>query len=62
MWIQNAETGETRCKIFKGNNFGYAARAAFEFSGEQRVKTDQIWDIMSVNDVGFAYDPKKPIT
>ena len=61
IWIQNIETGENRCKIYKGINFGFAGRAAFEFSGEQRVKTNQIWDIMSVNDIGFAYDPKNPI-
>jgi len=61
IWIQNSTTGETKCKIFKGNNFGFAGRAAFEFSGEQRVKTNQIWDIMSVNDMDFIHDPKVPI-
>jgi len=32
IWIQNSVTGETKCKIFKGNDFGYASREAFEFS------------------------------
>tara|TARA_R110000824_G_scaffold62527_2_gene165501 strand:- start:780 stop:995 length:216 start_codon:yes stop_codon:yes gene_type:complete len=62
IWVQNSETGEVRCKIVKGNDFGHAGRAAFEFSGELRVKTNQIWYIMLVNDVGFTYDPKSPIT
>ena len=61
IWIKNSVTGEVKCKIVKGNNFGYAGRGAFEFSGEQRVKTDQIWYIMSVSDVGFAHDPEVPI-
>jgi len=61
IWVKNSETGEVRCKIFKGSNFGYAARGAFELSGEQRVKTGQIWYIMSVNDVDFTHDPKVTI-
>jgi len=61
IWVQNSKTGEVRCKLVKGNNFGYAGRAAFEYSGELRVKTDQIWYIMSVNDVDFTHDPKVPI-
>ena len=61
IWVKNNETGEVRCKIFKGRNFGQAARAAFELSGKQSVKTDQIWYIMSVNDVDFTHDPKVPI-
>ena len=61
IWVKNSVTGEVRCKIFKGKNFGFAGRDAFELSGKQRVKTDQIWDIMSVNDVDFTHDPKVPI-
>ena len=61
IWVKNSATGEVRCKIFKGRNFGYAARGAFELSGKQRVKTGQIWYIMSVNDVDFTHDPKVPI-
>ena len=61
IWVRNSVTGEVRCKIFKGSNFGYAAREAFELSGKQRVKTGQIWYIMSVNDVDFTHDPKVPI-
>ena len=61
IWVQNAETGETRCKVYKGINFGFAIGAAFEFSGQQRVKTNQIWYIMSVNDAGFTHDPKIPL-
>ena len=62
IWVQNLETGETRCKMTKAASFGRAGWAAFQFSGDLRVKTDQMWDIMSVNDVGFSHDPKKPIT
>ena len=62
IWVQNLETGETRCKMVKTHSFGRAGWAAFKFSGDLRVKTDQVWDIMSVNDVNFSYDPKKPIT
>jgi len=61
IWVKNSETGEVRCKIFKGKDFGFAGRAAFELSGKQRVKTGQIWYIMSVNDVDFTHDPKVPI-
>ena len=61
IWVQNNETREVRCKIVEGSNFGYAARAAFEFSGKLRVKTNQVWCIMSVNDTGFSHDPKIPI-
>ena len=56
------ETEEVKCKIFRGNNFGFAGRAAFEFSGTQRVQTNQVWEIMSVNDIEFDYSPKNPIT
>ena len=62
IWVQNLETGETRCKMTKAHSFGRAGWAAFEFSGDLKVKTNQMWDIMSVNDVGFSHDPKKPIT
>ena len=61
IWIKNSVTGEVKCKLFKGKDFGHAGRAAFELSGEQRVKTDQMWYIMSVNDVDFTHDPKVPI-
>ena len=61
IWVKNSETGEVRCKIFKGKDFGFAGRAAFELSGKQRVKTGQIWYIMSVNDVDFTVDPHVPI-
>lgn len=61
IWVQNAN-GETRCKVVGANSFGQAGWAAFQFIGDLRVKTEQIWDIMSLNDVGFKHDPKKPIT
>ena len=62
LWVQNSETGEVRRKIVKGIDFGYAGRSAFEFLDILMVKTKQIWHIMSVNDVDFTCDPKKPIT
>jgi len=61
IWIKNSVTGEVKCKLFKGNDFTTAIRVAFELSGEQRVKTNQLWHIMSVNDVDFSHDPKVPI-
>ena len=62
IWIQNVKTGETRCKIVEANSFGSAGWAAFQFSGDLRTKTEEVWEIMSVNDVNFKHDPKKPIT
>ena len=59
--MQNVETGETRCKVVKATSFGNAGWSAFQFIGDLRVKTGQIWDIMSLNDINFNYDPKRPI-
>jgi len=61
IWVQNNETGETRCKIVKTSTFGEAGSIAFELVGHLTVKTGEIWDIMSVNDVNFVYDPKRPL-
>ena len=62
IWIQNSETQEVQCKTFEGNDFGYAARKAFEMSGQMRVATGQIWHIMAVTDVGFSCDHNRPTT
>tara|TARA_Y100000593_G_scaffold17816_1_gene35559 strand:+ start:689 stop:901 length:213 start_codon:yes stop_codon:yes gene_type:complete len=62
IWVQNIKTGEVRCKIVEASSFGRVGWSAFEFSGDLRVKTNEIWDIMSVNDVDFSHDPKKAIS
>ena len=62
VWVQSLETKETRCRMVKAHSFGQVGWAAFQFSGDLRAKTSQVWEIMSVNDVEFSYNPKKPIT
>ena len=62
IWIQNSETKEVQCKTFEGNDFGYAGRKAFEMSGQMRVATGQIWQIMAVTDINFSCDHSKPTT
>ena len=61
VWVQNIETGETRCKICEAHNFGRVGWAAFQLTGDLRVKTQQIWDIMSISDINFKHDPRRPI-
>lgn len=62
IWVENKETNEVKCKVVEANNFAAAASEAYYLSHTLQETTGNDWNIVSLNDINFSYNPKAVIT
>ena len=61
IWVKNKITDEVKCKLVKRKSFAGAASDAYILAVSLKEETHADWDIMSINNTEFSYDPKTTI-